>query len=71
MPISNTSEMNPLVWLEDTVNQINEPSSIIKQEGTSQMMFIDNFGSDLNSMKSFESCSTKKDIKLSDVKMQR
>lgn len=71
LPISNTSEMNPLVWWEDTISHVNEPSAIIKQEGASQMISVDNLWSDLVSMKSFDSWSTKKDLKLSDVKVDK
>lgn len=71
LPISNTSEMNPLLYLDENTIRGNEPSVIIKNEGTSQMISVDNLWSDLVSMKSFDSCSTRKDVKLTDVKVNQ
>lgn len=47
----------------DSSMNYNEPSSIAKNPG-SQMLCIDNVASDFMSMKSFDSCSTKKGSKL-------
>lgn len=49
----------------------NEPSVISKNGGTSQIVMMDNLTSDMISMKSFDSCSTKKDFKIADSKTSK